>query len=75
VSEKLPLVGHDYAVIKKLAKQIWCRLPFGTMTTSVRDTADRRGFRFDIQLQDGDGKPTGHIARVQVTLDRFEQEG
>jgi hypothetical protein len=71
VSEKLPLIGHDKLVIEKLAKQIWRDLPNGTMTTPLRDTLDRRGFAFDIEVRDSKGEPTGHIARVQVTLDRF----
>jgi hypothetical protein len=76
MTEKLGLIGHDRVLIEKLAKQIWHDLPHGTMVTPVRDTADRRGFRFDIQILDDAQKPTGHVARVQVTLDRFEaQEG
>jgi hypothetical protein len=73
MTEKLPLVGHDRVLIEKLAKQIWHDLPHGTMVTPVRDTADRRGFRFDIQVLDDKQEPTGHIARVQVTLDRLEE--
>jgi hypothetical protein len=69
---KLPLIGRDYALIQKLAKRIWKDLPNGTMVTPLRDTPDRRGFAFEVQLLDEAQKPTGHIARVQVTLDRFE---
>jgi hypothetical protein len=70
---KLSLIGRDYLLIEKLAKQIFKNLPYGTMTTPLRDTPDRRGFAFDVQIL-VDGEPTGHIARVQVTLDRFEPE-
>jgi hypothetical protein len=73
VTEKLGLIGHDRAVIEKLARQIWHDLPHGTMVTKLRDTPDRRGFSFDIQILDDAQKPTGHVARVQVTLDRFEE--
>jgi hypothetical protein len=72
MTEKLPLVGHDRALIEKLAKQIWHDLPHGTMVTKLRDTTDRRGFSFDIQIMDDKQEPTGHVARVQVTLDRLE---
>lgn len=73
-ASKLPSIGHDRAVIQKLARAIFRNLPNGTMTTKLTDTADLRGFRFDVQITGPDGKPTGHIARVQITLDRFEQE-
>lgn len=69
---KLPLIGHDYVLLQKLAKQIWGDLPHGTMVTKLRDTTDRRGFVFEVQITDAESKPTGHIARVQVTLDRME---
>lgn len=73
-NSKMPLIGHDYVLIQKLAKQIWRDLPNGTMATPLRDTLDRRGFAFEIQILDNKQKPTGHIARVQVTLDRFDAE-
>jgi hypothetical protein len=69
----LPLIGRDLMLINKLAKQMFKDLPHGTLTTKLRPTADRRGFRFDVQITDDDDKPTGRIARVQVTLDRVEQ--
>jgi uncharacterized protein YhfF len=69
----LPLIGRDAVLIKKLAKQVLKGLPYGTMTSALRDTADQRGYRFDVQILDDKGKPTGHIARVAITLDRFEQ--
>jgi hypothetical protein len=71
---KLGLIGRDYVLIKKLARKIWHDLPNGTMVTRLRETLDRRGFCFEIQVQDGAGVPTGHVARVQVTLDRFDGE-
>lgn len=71
-SPKLSLIGHDFVLIQKLAKQIWHDLPHGTMVTELRETTDRRGFAFDVQITDAENKPTGHIARVQVTLDRME---
>lgn len=35
----------------------------------------RRGSAFEVQICDpDDGKPTGHIARVSIELDRFERQ-
>jgi hypothetical protein len=72
---RLPLIGRDRLLIQKLAKLVFKNLPHGTYTTNLRDTADRRGYAFEVQIRDEDGKPTGRIARVQVTLDRVEPAG
>jgi hypothetical protein len=71
-TQKLRLIGHDYVVIKKLAKGVYDRLPHGTMVTKLAETLDGRGFSFDVQVTDKHNRPTGHVARVQVSLDRFE---
>jgi hypothetical protein len=70
----LGLIGRDYVLIQKLAKRIWKDLPHGMMVTPLWETPGRRGFAFEVQVRDDAGKLTGHVARVQVTLDRFEQE-
>jgi hypothetical protein len=72
---KLSLIGRDYSLIQILAKQIHKTGTRGRSITKLYETADRRGFYYEVQIMDPDDKqPTGHIARVQVTLDRFDQE-
>jgi hypothetical protein len=73
-ADKLPLIGRDLVLIENLAQQVFSDLPHGTWTTNLRRTSDRRGWYFEIQIRDEGGKPTGHVARVQVTLDRFEEK-
>lgn len=73
--KKLPLIGRDFSLIQGLAKQIRKDGVRGRSITKLYETGDRRGFYFEVQIMDPDDKlPTGHIARVQVTLDRFDQE-
>lgn len=71
--EKLPLIGRDYALVENLAKQINKQGLNGHSATNLSRDAARRGFEFLVQIHH-EGKPTGHIARVSVTLDRVEQE-
>lgn len=83
---KLPLIGRDLAVIQTLARGLYftarAGLPVGGQgggkrvrhhTTDPTATEDRRGFRFDVRVFGQDGEPTGHIARVCVTLEGIEQ--
>jgi hypothetical protein len=71
-ARKLPLIGRDRVLIEKLARQVFKGLPHGTWASEMWDTLDRRGYAFEVQIRDEDGKPTGRIARVQITLDRVE---
>lgn len=70
--EQLPLIGRDYTLIENLAKQTLNGMPHGTLTTNLRPTLDRRGFRFDVKVTDSAGVPTGHIARVEIKLNRMD---
>lgn len=65
--EKLGLIGRDYVLIKKLAEQVRTLMRREYDFTALHETADRRGQWFEVRL------PTGHIARITVTLDRIEQ--
>jgi hypothetical protein len=83
---KLPLIGRDHAVVNTLTRGLYfaarAGLPIGKQgggkrvtheTTAPTPTSDGRGFRFDVRIFGEDGEPTGHIARVAVTLERVEQ--
>jgi hypothetical protein len=71
-TDRLPLIGRDRVLIGELARLVFRNLPHGTYTTRLRDTADRRGYAFEVQIRDDENQPTGRVARVQVTLDRVE---
>jgi hypothetical protein len=68
MTAKLPLIGRDLVTIKNLAKEIRGAPGRGEIT-ELYGTADKRGFYFRVRVAGKDGKPTGHIARVEVTLD------
>lgn len=83
---KLPLIGRDLAVIDTLTRGLYFAARGGLAigkqgggkrvrheTKTPTPTDDRRGFRFDVRVFGDDGEPTGHIARVSVTLEDFEQ--
>jgi hypothetical protein len=64
----LPLIGRDYVLIEKLAREIYKDIRRGEITP-LHERADKRGFDFRVKVYGSDGKPTGHIARVEITLD------
>jgi hypothetical protein len=74
-TSRLPLIGREYVLIEALAKQVLKGLPHGTWATKLWPTLNQRGFAFEVQIRDGDGEPTGRIARVQITLARVEPQG
>jgi hypothetical protein len=63
-------MGRDDYLIEQLAKRLRGRL--GNPTTELSRADSRRGYGFHVQIE-VNGKPTGHIARVTVELDRLEQ--
>lgn len=70
---KLPLIGREYMLIRNLARQIRKDGTRGHAITDLSDYGeDGRGFHFEVMVFEG-GKPSGRVARVQVTLDRVEQ--
>jgi len=69
--DNLPLIGHDYVVIEKLAREIRNAPGRGEITPLYR-TADKRGFYFRVMTAGRDGKPTGHIARVEISFDGID---
>ena len=73
LEKKLALIGREYMLIRKLARQLLKNGTAGHTATDLSDYGEGgRGFHFDVMLHEG-GKPTGRVARVQVTLDRVEQ--
>jgi hypothetical protein len=70
---RLPLIGRDRVLIEKLAKQVRDDIRQGDITP-LYDTTDGRGFSFRVRVCGSDGKPTGHIARVQISLDEIERK-
>lgn len=72
--KRLPLIGHDVVLIRNLAYQLLRGGTAGHLATGLSvHGMDGRGFRFDVAIAEPDGKPSGRIARVQVTLDRVVQ--
>lgn len=66
------IIGRDSLLIDRLAQAVHRRTHQQYPCTDLREI--RRGQYFEVQITDSDGKPTGHIARVEITLDRIEQE-
>lgn len=74
--KRLPLIGHDLVLIRDLAAQLLRQGTAGYLTTALsQNGTDGRGFSFDVVISEPDGRPSGRIARVQVTLDRVVQPG
>jgi len=74
-TNKLPLIGRERALMNALTKQIHNRGMAGYSVGRVRETP--RGCAFDVQIvtnERGHYIPTGHYARVEVTLDRFDAD-
>jgi len=70
---RMPLIGHDVMLIKGLARKLHRDGTAGHLSTDIRDTADGRGFWFDVAIAEPDGTPSNRVARVQVTFDRVGQ--
>lgn len=69
MSEKLPIIGRERALINALANEIW-----KLVRDPVRDPIEgRRDSSFEVLIH-VDGQPTGHVARVTVELDRFDPD-
>jgi hypothetical protein len=73
------IFGRERALIDGLAKVLkeaaWRGARFAKASHEVSSvSATERGAMFDVQIH-VDGEPTGHIARVTVDLDRFEEPG
>ena len=71
------LTDHDrgYTLIRQLAIQIRHQVGKtvrGRRVTDIWDTLDRRGFGFEVEIVNEEGRPTGHVASVRITLDRIE---
>jgi hypothetical protein len=62
------IIGRDRFLIEKLTTQILDGVR-GHATTKPLE--GRRGNSFEVLIH-VDGKPTGHVARVTVELDRFD---
>ena len=65
----LPLIGHDAVLVRNLARQIRGKGGAGHGITALRETADGRGYAFEVHLHEG-SRETGRVARVTVALDR-----
>lgn len=78
---KLPIIGRERALVDRLANDLQRMVggPPASMAAierlrrhnSSKVVDRRRGASFEVQIV-VDGEPTGHIARVEITLDRFE---
>lgn len=66
---KLAIIGRERSLIDKLTRQLWNATKRYHNYGVIHET--RRGNTFEVQIL-VDDKPTGHVARVTVELDRFE---
>lgn len=71
MAEKLSLIGRDRVLVEKVAKLLHGAVKKHHNYTVLRETP--RGNTFELDLIGPDKKPTGHIVRVTVELDRVEQ--
>lgn len=79
----LPIIGRERALLdaftKALSNAVGGPAPSKATLKQLRlHTAARlfpthRGNAFEVRIADPDGAPTGHIVRVTVELDRFEE--
>lgn len=65
--DRLGLIGRDDALVAKHARRIHDNDKVYGDYTPLRKTADRRGYTYDLRIDDG------RILRVTVELDRVEE--
>lgn len=68
-TDKPSIIGHERVLIEMLTKIVHGAVSRRYDYTPIRE--ERRGSYFEVLLVDGDGEPTGRIARIAVTLDRL----
>ncbi len=64
------IIGRESFLIEALTKLLHVGANSRHSVTRLREL--HRGYWFEVQVCDDKGKPTGHIARVTVQLDRLE---
>ena len=73
--DRLPLIGRDLVLVRKLADQINRHGVNGHAATQLNDYGTAgRGFAFDVLIH-AEGEDTGRVAKVTVVLDRVEGTG
>lgn len=68
---KPAIIGREQFIIEELAKRLQGQAKRHHDYTLLRDTENRRGFWFEVQIRVS-GEQSGHVARVTVELDRYE---
>lgn len=65
------IIGRESFLMEKVALLVHKHLSTRFDYTPIHET--RRGYTFSVAVTDSDGVPTGHVARVTVELDRFDE--
>lgn len=66
----LGIIGREQSLVDGLTKKIHRTVLKIGPSTDLRET--RRGNAFEVALVDEDDKPTGHVIKITVELDRFD---
>lgn len=68
-NEEPSIFGRERALMEALARAVHKTVHMRGASTDLRE--EHRGYSFQVQIE-VDGEPTGHVATITLTMDRWK---